>query len=361
MCNHFGKGKKFQSIRKLLLHQFDKENYVVHYSVLKYYLFLGAEMKKLHAGIKYSQKPWLKSYIDFNSIKRRESKTDFEKSYYKLRNNAIFGKSMENVRKRRDIKLVNNSDSLMKLTATPLYVQHFIVDEDLVALELYKSKVTLNKLIYVGQTVLDYSKLEMYELYYDVINKCPLIDKVRLCGGDTDSFFLCLYTSPNITLNDVFSAFRDKFDSSNYDEKHPLFSNVNKARLGCFKDECAGRLLEEFILLKPKMYSMKYLNDDKSVKRAKGIQKAIVSSFDHVDYQNIYYSSMQSVETMTLIQSRKHQLSTVNIKKRGLSLWEDKRCWLEKNYSLPYGHHSLSLPPPSKRTRLLPKCGDVNE
>ena len=101
----------------------------------------------------------------------------------------------------------------------------------------------------------------MYQLYYENISKCPLINKVRLCGGDTDSLFLCLYTSPFVHLEDIFLYFRNCFDSSNYNSTHSLYSITNKAKLGCFKDECAGRLLEEYILLKPKMYSMQYLQD----------------------------------------------------------------------------------------------------
>ena len=286
----------FLPIKKLLLHHFDKDNYVVHFDVLKYYIKLGAQVKKVHAGVKYTQKKWLKEYIDFNSMKRKNSKNDFEKAYYKLRNNAIYGKSMENVRKRRDFRLINNLDSLIRLSSNPLYVQHKIIDESLVALELYKSKVTLNKLLYVGQTVLDYSKLEMYELYYETFQKCPLINKTRLCGGDTDSFFLCLYTSPDISLQDIFQYLQNKLDSSNYSSSHPLFSNDNRAKLGCFKDECAGRLLEEFILLKPKMYSMKYIDSHNAIKRAKGIQKSVVSSFTHENYRKIYYDKCESVE-----------------------------------------------------------------
>ena len=265
---------------------------------------------------------------------------------------------MENVRKRRNIKLVKDLNAFSKFASHPLYIQHTIVDETLVALELYKPKILLNKLIFVGQAVLDYSKLEMYELYYETFKKCPLINKTRLCGGDTDSFFLCLYSSPSISLNDIFLHMRDKFDSSNYDDNHPLFTSENRAKLECFKDECDGCPLEEFILLKPKMYSIKYLNEKTSIKRAKGIQKSVVSSFTHVNYSDVYHDCFESEETLTLIQSKNHKVSTVEKKTRGLSLWEDKRFWIEKNFSLPYGHYALNTLPPQKRRRILPICGD---
>ena len=350
---------QFAPTKKLLLHLFDKENYIVHFSVLKYYLELGAQIKKVISGVKYTQKPWLRDYINHNSLKRQQSKTEFEKSYYKLKNNAIYGKSMENVRKRRTIKLINDEKSFHKQVLHPLYVQHKIIDESLVALELYKSKVTLNKLIYVGQAVLDYSKLEMYQLYYETIQTCPLINKTRLCGGDTDSLFLCLYTSPTVTLDDILLQLRDKFDSSNYDKDHPLYSLENKARLGCFKNECGGRTLEEFLLAKPKAYSMLYLNESSSIKRLKGVPKAIVKNFTHEHYREAYNDDFESVEHFTLIQSKNHQVETANKRKRGRSFWEDKRCWLDKNFSLPYGHYKLDLPPPCKRRHILPISGDI--
>ena len=365
---------RFNSTKKLLLHHFDKENYIVHFAVLKYYLELGAQLKKVHSGIKYTQKPWLKSYIEENSYKRQNSKTDFEKAYYKLRNNAIYGKSMENVRKRRTIKLLNDQKKFHKQVAHPLYVQHKIFDETLVAVEMYKSKVTLNKLIYVGQSVLDYSKLEMYQLYYDTIKKCPLIDKTRLCGGDTDSFFLCLYTSPSTSLDDIFLNMKDKFDSSNYDTDHPLYSTENKAKLGRFKNESAGKIIEEFMIAKPKAYSMLYYKmkeskiesknktlEKEGIMRFKGVPRAVVQNFTHDHYRQAYHHDFESVEHFKLIQSKDHHVSTVNHHKRGRSFWEDKRCWVSKNFSLPYGHYMLDLPPPRKRLRTLPISGDIED
>ena len=217
---------------------------------------MGMKLKNIHSGIKFNQRPWLKDYVDLNSKKRSQAKSDFEKAFYKLKNNSLYGKTMENVRKRCNFKLVNNNTKFQKLANNPLFVKHKIFDENLVGMEMYKPKITLNKLIYVGQAVLDYSKLEMYSLYYDTIKRCPLINKVRLCGGDTDSLFLCLYTSPFIHLEDIFAFLQNQFDSSNYEVSNPIYSNINKAKLGCFKDECAGQLLEEFLLLKPKMYSI---------------------------------------------------------------------------------------------------------
>ena len=140
-----------------------------------------------------------------------------------------------------------------------------------------KAKVTLNKSIFVGQAVLDYSKLQMYKLFYRKLPQCPLIKKVQLVG-DTHRFFLNIATDVNVTLSDVFNNLTQHIDFSNYPPSHSMYSTVNKAKLGCFEDETAGQTLEEMIFLRPKMYSMKYRDSSTAIKRAKGISKHIVKA-----------------------------------------------------------------------------------
>ena len=113
----------------------------------------------------------------------------------------------------------------------------------------------LCKPIYIAQAVLDYSKLEMYKLLYDIIRPCPLIREASLMRGDTDSFFLALTTQKYLNFNEVWKSLSRYFDSSNYKSDHPLYSLGNKAKLGCFKDEAAGKEIEKMVLLRPKMYS----------------------------------------------------------------------------------------------------------
>ena len=178
---------------------------------------------------------------------------------------------MEDVRKRINYRVVSDEDQFEKLARSPFFHDRDIITEDLVGVHMLKSKVTLDKPVFVGQAVLDYSKMEMYNLFYHILPQCPLIKKLQLVGGDTDSFFLTIATDTHITLSDVFNNLAQHIDTSNYPPSHPLYSTRNKARLGCFKDETAGQTLEEMILLRPKMYSMKYKDSDTSIKRAKGI------------------------------------------------------------------------------------------
>ena len=129
----------------------------------------------------------MKPYIDKNTKLRSESKNDFEKDFFKLMNNSVYGKTMENVRKHRDIKLVRSNSERKKLVSEPNYHTCKQFSENLLAIEMKKTKIHMNKPVYVGQAVLDISKTLMYEFWYDyIIPKYD--DKVRLCYMDTDSF-----------------------------------------------------------------------------------------------------------------------------------------------------------------------------
>ena len=116
---------------------------------------------------------------------------------------------------------------------------------------MFNDKVILNKPVYIGFSVLEHSKLEMYTLYYNILHSCPLIRQPELVGGDTDSFFLALHTSKETSLSDIFQSLRQYFDSSNYPSDHALFSVANKAKLGCFKDETAGKCIDCLLYTSP--------------------------------------------------------------------------------------------------------------
>ena len=351
----------YKPSRKLLLTQYDRKHYIVHFAVLKFYLALGLTLDKVHRVIKYKQKAWLKEYIDFNSQQRALAQNGFEKDFYKLKNNALFGKTMEDVRKRIKYHLVTDENKFEKLARSPFFHDRDIITEDLVGVHMLKAKVTLDKPIFVGQAVLDYSKLEMYNLFYRTLPQCPLIKKLQLIGGDTDSFFLTIATDTNITLSDVYNNLAQHIDTSNYPPSHPLYSSVNKAKLGCFKDETAGQLLEEMILLRPKMYSMKYKDTDTSIKRAKGISRHIVQSMKHDIYKEAFEEQKTTNVQMTILRSKNHTIQTTTFNKRALSAWEDKRCWLNENESLPHGHVDSPVPMPKRRRLMMPVSGDVSD
>ena len=142
-------------VNKLVPNLMDKKNYVVHYRNLKLYLDLGLKVKKVHRALEFNQSPWLKQYIDFNTQKRTNAKNSFEKDFFKLMNNSVFGKTMENLRKRVDVRLITDENKLLKLSSKPTFVSSKIFNENLVAVHKIKETLTLNRLAYVGMCILD--------------------------------------------------------------------------------------------------------------------------------------------------------------------------------------------------------------
>ena len=184
---------KIKKFNNLVCNVHDKEDQVVHIRALKQALNHGLILKKVHRIIEFNQEAWLKPYLDMNINLRTEAKNDFEKDFFKLMNNAVFGKTMENVRKHRDIKLVTTEEKRIKLVSEPNYhtTKHF--SKNLLAIEMKKTKVKMNYPVYFGMSILDISKTLMYEFWYDYV-KPKYEDKAKLCYMDTDSFVIHIKT-----------------------------------------------------------------------------------------------------------------------------------------------------------------------
>ena len=166
--------------KKLFCNLNDKKNYIVHMNVLKQALDHGLKLRKFHRVIEFEQETWLKEYIDVNNTELRKKATnDFEKDFFKLMNNAVFGKTMENARKHRDIKLVKTDKKRNKLVSEPNFHTMKPIDNNLAIIEMRKVKVKMNKPIYLGLSILDISKITMYEFWYDYV-KIKYQDKARL-------------------------------------------------------------------------------------------------------------------------------------------------------------------------------------
>ena len=320
-------------VHKLIPTLNDKEKYILHYRNLQSYLSLGLKLKKIHRVLEFNQSPWLKQYIDFNTQKRTHAKNGFEKDFFKLMNNSV-----ENIRKRVDVRLVTSKEKLLKLASKPTYVSSKIFNENLVAVHKIKETLTMNRPAYIGMCILDLSKTLMYDFHYNYI-KHKYGNKAKLLFTDTDSLTYEIET--NNAYNDFFKD-KSKFDNSDYPENSPYFNKINKKIIGKFKDEAAGVPVVEFIGLRSKMYS--YLKDnDECGKTAKGIKKYIITkNIKHEDYKEILFNNKQMHHTIKTIRSNNHQLGSFELNKISLSCFDDKR-FIHQNgiTSYAYGHYKI--------------------
>ena len=333
-------GVKIGLVEKLVPTLFNKERYVLHYRNLQLYMSLGLKLTKIHRALEFDQSPWLKSYIDFNTKKRANAKNSFEKDFFKLMNNSVFGKTMENLRKRQDIKLVTDEENLLRWASKPSFISCKIFNEDLVAIHKTKTTLTLNRPAYVGMCILDLSKTLMYDFHYNYI-KSKYGDKARLLFTDTDSL------TYEIEADDVYQDFwKDKhlFDNSDYPKDSPFHNNANKKVIGKFKDEAAGLSIVEFVGLRSKMYS--YIKDnEQSSRTAKGIKKNVIKKqLGHDKYKDVLFNKKQMCHTMRLIKSEKHQIGSYVVDKISLSCFDDKRYIHENGVtSYAYGFENSEI------------------
>ncbi len=325
-------------VEKLIPNLNDKTKYVLHHEDLKLYLRLGLNLTKIHRGITFEEKDFMKSYIDLNTDMRTKGTTDFEKDFYKLMNNSVFGKTMENVRNRVNVKLVTNKKDLNKLAKKPNYKRVSEFHENLVAVHMEKTTVKLYKPIYLGMSILDLSKTLMYEFHYDYV-KPKWGDKSKLLFTDTDS--LCYEIQTNDVYEDIKNDADRWYDTSNYDKDHPsgLYSGKNKKVIGFFKDECGGKYITKFVGLKAKSYSYE-TSDGKVEKKCKGVKKYVVTKYiTHEDYKECLFTRVSQLRTMNTIRSRGHNVGSERINKTALSADDDKRIVLEDGiHTLAIGH-----------------------
>ena len=322
--------------KKLVCNLNDKKNYIVHINVLKQALDHGLKLRKIHRIIEFEQESWLKEYIDVNTELRKKATNDFEKDFFKLMINAVLGKTMENVRKHRDIKLVKSDKKRNKLVSEPNFHTMKLIDNNLAIIEMEKVKVKMNKPIYLGLSILDISKITMYEFWYDYV-KIKYEDKARLCYMDTDSFVVNIKTKD--VYKDISQDINKRFDASKYTFDRPLPIGINKKVIGLMKDELGGDIITEFVALRPKAYSY-ITNNFIEMKKAKGTKKCVVNKmlrFD--DYKKCLFDNGKVLKSQQRFKSENHEVHNENINKVALSCDDDKRIVTsDRITSYPYGY-----------------------
>ena len=252
-------------VEKLIPNLWNKKNYVIHYENLQQYLNLGLKLTGIHRGIKFKESQWLKKYIALNTDLRNKAKNEFEKDFFKLMNNSVFCKTMENIRNRSVIKLVTDKIKAEKLAAKPNFKHCNIFNEDLIAIHMKKISLTFDKPVYLGMCILDLSKTLMYDFHYNYIKK-KYGDKAKLLFTDTDSLMYEIKTED--FYKDISGDVKDRFDTSDYPPNHPsgIPTGCNKKVLGMFKDEAGGKIIDEFVGLRAKLYSYKMFEGKESKK-----------------------------------------------------------------------------------------------
>ena len=260
---------------KLIPNLNNKEKYVLHSENLKLYEKLGLKITKIHKGIKFHEEDFMKKYIDLNTRLRTNAKNEFEKDFFKLMNNSVFGKTMENVRNRVDIQLVNRKEKALKLFSKTNFDKRTIFSENLIAVHMHKKKIKLDKPIYLGMSILDLSKTLMYDFHYNYI-KPKYGENSRLLFTDTDSLMYEIKTED--FYKDISPDVEKMFDTSNYPKEHEsgIKTGLNKKVIGMMKDECGGKQIEEFVGLRAKLYSYKMCESGKVTKRCKGVKKNVI-------------------------------------------------------------------------------------
>ena len=319
---------KIGMVEKLVPNLKRKKRYVVHIKALEQALKHGSQLKKVHRVIKFQQSRWMKAYIMLNTRLRKEAKNEFEKDFFKLMNNSVFGKTMENIRNHKDMKLVTSDKKYLKYVMKPNFK-----DGHLFAVEMGKTEITMNKPVYLGQAILDLSKTLMYEFHYDYMRP-KYGSKVKLCYMDTDSFVYEIETKD--FYRDIAKDVEKRFDTSGYskDENRPLPIGKNKKVIGLMKDELGGKIMTEFVALRAKMYAYRKIDrvatqHDHFVacdeKRCKGTKKCVVSedlTFD--DYKTCLFDGKTIYKDQMLFENEKHKVDTVNKYKITLNRDDDK-------------------------------------
>ncbi|XP_054270714.1 uncharacterized protein LOC128991659 [Macrosteles quadrilineatus] len=350
--------------KKLMATLMDKREYVIHYRYLQQAIENGLRVTRIHRVIRFKQSAWLKPYVTMNTELRQRAANKFEVEMFKLMVNAVYGMSLQNVRKHQDLKIASSRKTYTKYVAKANFNDRIWLNENLAILNMSKVRVVLSKPVYAGMCILDHSKRWMYGFHYDMVDRYG-IDRISMIYMDTDG---CHYSIRTKNVYRDMLEHLDDFDTSNYPRNHICYDGGNARVLGKFKDEAAGVAIKMFIGLMSKLYCFTYSiltcapegdNGDGAncipppVKRAKGVNRAVVKrDLTIEDYLNCLYNKTTKSTDNQRFQSRHHILYTVVVKKRSMAPFDDKRYVMPEDgiNTLPWGHYAI---PPLRVPQIL--------
>ena len=359
---------------KLIPHLNKHEKYVIHYRNLKYLIKLGVKVKKLHRVIEFEQKAWMKPYIETNTEFRTKAKNEFEKDFFKLMNNSVFGKTMQNVKNQMQLHITTDDNNAIKWFSK-VNLKDCKYNHGLYMIEMYKKEIIYNKPIYIGVSILDLSKLCMMEFHYEVIEK-NFKGKYILLYSDTDSL---VYSIEHHDIYEWIKENKNHFDLSE-SFRDDLKDYINGKVVGKFKDELHCLVMKAWVALNPKVYSYNYqsmteahakLLKDKKIdiniekenpysyniinkidnnieehklitknkKTLKGVSKVVVENeLKDEDYLKVLQTNKPIEKNVTSIRSFNHNVVTYKQKKIALTSYYDKMYMINGNECVPFGY-----------------------
>jgi hypothetical protein len=330
-------GYNKSKIRKLCCTFKNRTKYVVNYRNLKLALSLGAKLEKVHRVLEFTQKDFMKPYIQLNISLRKEAKknkNDFEVDFFKLMNNSVFGKTMENVRNRINFTLVTSEDQAWRVKNLNRFT---LFSDNLVGAHIQRIKIKLCKPVYLGQTILDDSKYLMNDFHYNfMLDKIPRED-IDLLFTDTDS--LCYH----IRKHDIFQIMKEnkhKFDLSDYPVGHELHDPTNSKVEGVFKNESIKQI-KRFAGSRAKLYAYEVLGDSNKHLRCKGVKTSVANKELNIEkYIDVIFNRKKVSVVQNGIRSYKHELFTESVQKVALSGNDDKVYICDNNINTyNFGHY----------------------
>ncbi len=321
-----------------------------HYRALKLWVKLGVQITKVHKVLGFRQKAWMAPYVEFNTAERAKATSKVEINLRKYLNNTLFGKQIQNARKRVNMVLINSIEKRMRYGKKANLKHLKILNDNLTIVVLAKTSVTLNSNMPSGVSILEEARKNMYDFWYLWVKK--QYPTASLCYTDTDSHVIKIETE---NIYDDMLKHSDEFDMSEYDQKHTIWKkyyNVkNKRTLNKMKDECSNSILTKFCALKSKLYSYEYVQIDndgnvvgkKQEKKAKGVARVAVRRTKFEQYLECIEKPIQTTAQFNSIRSFDHHLVTLKQTKKCLNRFDNKRFETTPANSLALGHKDIPL------------------
>ena len=325
--------------KKLVASFHSRKNYVIHFAALLQCLSLGLKLTKVHRALQFRQFDFLKPYIEHTAFLRSTLSSSFEKKCMKLMANSLYGKTIEDPRRYTKLSFCSNSKSVERCVSSPFYKCVKIYSPNFAVCFLQRESIDLNQCHAVGLSILDYSKMHMYDLFYNRIRSLLHLgsNEVGVVMSDTDSFLLALKT--NDSLIDIYRKLSPVMDFSNYPPHHPLFSLERKGQLGLLKDEMKGEEIDEACAIRSKCYSF-LSGSGETHSRCKGCPSRQTKQLSFDDYKNVVLNLSPSAHvSFCKISSKDHKIITQQQTKKIFSPFDDKRFYTCSIHSVPYGHY----------------------